>query len=44
MFTYNISEGIKAYEERREHWGTIAEQAKTAFVDTFLNDHGYLYD
>lgn len=44
MFTYNISEGTKAYEERREHWGTIAEQAKTAFVDTFLNDHGYLYD
>ena len=44
MYAYNLSEGVKEYAEQRETWHTIAEQAKTSFVDTFLNDHGYLYD
>ncbi len=44
MFAYNLSEGLKEYEKFRENWLTVAEQAKPAFVETFLNDYGYLYD
>lgn len=44
MFAYNLAEGVEAYAKDRETWLTIAEQAKPAFVDTFLNDYGYLYD
>ena len=44
MFAYNLSEGVKEHEKDRETWLTIAEQAKPAFVETFLNDYGYLYD
>lgn len=44
MFAYNLSEGVDGYDKRRENWLTIAEQAKPAFVETFLNDYGYLYD
>ncbi len=43
-FAYNLAEGVEAYAKDRETWLTIAEQAKPAFVDTFLNDYGYLYD
>ncbi len=44
IFAYNLAEGVEAYAKDRETWLTIAEQAKPAFVDTFLNDYGYLYD
>lgn len=44
MFAYNLAEGVEAYAKDRETWLTIAEQAKPAFVETFLNDYGYLYD
>ncbi len=44
MFAYNLSEGAEGYETRREQWLTLAEQAKPSFIDTFLNDYGYLYD
>lgn len=44
MFAYNLAEGVKDYDKDRETWLTIAEQAKPAFVETFLNDYGYLYD
>lgn len=44
MFAYNLADGVEAYAKDRETWLTIAEQAKPAFVDTFLNDYGYLYD
>lgn len=30
--------------ERIEEWKKTAADLKTAFVDTFLNDYGYLYD
>ncbi len=44
MFAYNLSEGVAEYEHDRENWLTIAQQAKPAFIQTFLNDYGYLYD
>ena len=44
MFAYNLSEGADSYAKDRETWLTIADQAKPAFIDTFLNDYGYLYD
>lgn len=44
MFAYNLSEGDETYAKNRETWLTIAEQAKPAFIETFLNDYGYLYD
>lgn len=44
MFAYNLSEGDETYAKKRETWLTIAEQAKPAFIETFLNDYGYLYD
>ena len=44
MFGCNLSEGIPEYEKHRESWLTVANQAKTAFITTFLNDYGYLYD
>ncbi|TFU95214.1 4-alpha-glucanotransferase [Barnesiella sp. WM24] len=44
MFAYNLAEGNETYAKDRETWLTIAEQAKPAFVETFLNDYGYLYD
>lgn len=44
MFAYNLSEGDETYVKSRETWLTIAEQAKPAFIETFLNDYGYLYD
>ena len=44
MFGYNLSEGLEEYANDREQWLIIAEQAKPSFVQTFLNDYGYLYD
>lgn len=44
MFAYNLSEGVDGYSSRRENWLTIAEQAKPSFINTFLNDYGYLHD
>lgn len=44
MFAASLSEGDDAYAESRDTWTTLAGQAKPAFIDTFLNDYGYLYD
>jgi predicted glycogen debranching enzyme len=44
MFGASLFEGIEEYAERRQNWLAIAEKIKTSFVDTFLNDYGYLYD
>ncbi len=43
-FALSITEGIDTYTDRREQWEAIAEKCRTAFIDTFLNDYGYLYD
>lgn len=44
MFAAALSDGQEAYACRREEWLALAEKAKGAFIDTFLNEHGYLYD
>lgn len=31
-------------DDRATHLGAMAEHCKTSFVDTFLNEYGYLYD
>ena len=40
MFGAKLEEGT----EDAARWTAIAEELKPAFVDTFLNDYGYLYD
>ena len=32
------------HDDRATHLGAMAEHCKTSFVDTFLNEYGYLYD
>ena len=44
MFGASLAEGDKNLETRREQWLEYAELMKHSFVDTFLNDYGYLYD
>ena len=44
MFASALAEGTDSYADRRERWLMTATHAKGAFVDTFLNDYGYLYD
>ena len=44
MFGASLAEGDKNLESRREQWLEYAELMKHSFVDTFLNDYGYLYD
>lgn len=44
MFGAKLSESDESYAKRREAWIEIAERMKQPFVDTFLNDYGYLYD
>lgn len=44
MFAASLSEGVDNFAESRDNWTTLAGQAKPAFIDTFLNDYGYLYD
>ena len=44
MFACALAADVPGYEKRREEWTTLADQAKPAFIDTFLNEHGYLYD
>ena len=44
MFTASIAEGNPKYDEDRKKWLETAELLKPAFIDTFLNDYGYLYD
>lgn len=43
-FALSITEGVEAYAHDRERWEEIAEKCRISFVDTFLNDYGYLYD
>ncbi|MBQ4367446.1 MAG: glycogen debranching enzyme family protein [Muribaculaceae bacterium] len=39
-----IFEGVEDAQADVERWNEIADKAKVAFVETFLNDFGYLYD
>ena len=44
MFAAELSAEDKAYAENAARYTAAAEMMKQPFVDTFLNDHGYLYD
>jgi len=44
MFAADLTEGLPDLAEARQHWLDTAAKAKDAFVATFLNDYGYLYD
>ena len=44
MFAVALAENKPELAERRQDWLTAAEKMKQPFVDTFLNESGYLYD
>ena len=44
MFAADLTEGLEEYAAERQLWVDTAEKLKPAFIDTFLNDYGYLYD
>lgn len=44
MFGASLVEGISEYDAVRERWTAVAENMKQPFIDTFLNEYGYLYD
>ncbi len=44
MFAASLAEGNEAYAVRREAWLAEADKMKQPFIDTFLNESGYLYD
>lgn len=44
MFAASLAEGIADLTERRGAWLAQAEKMKQPFIDTFLNEAGYLYD
>ncbi len=44
MFAAALAEGNDTLSERRQAWLEQAEKMKQPFVDTFLNESGYLYD
>ncbi len=43
-FAISMYENDPAQQEYTENLRAIASKTKNAFIDTFLNDHGYLYD
>lgn len=44
MFALKLFEDAKEKPARMTEWENVAEKLKVAFVKTFMNDHGYLYD
>ena len=44
MFAAMLAENDESMQERRKRWIEYAELMKPSFVETFLNDYGYLYD
>lgn len=44
MFAAALAENKPELAERRQAWLAAAEKMKQPFVDTFLNESGYLYD
>ena len=44
LFAADLLEGNPDLAERREAYIATAEKMKQPFIDTFLNDYGYLYD
>lgn len=44
LFAADLLDGNPDLAERREAYIATAEKMKQPFIDTFLNDYGYLYD
>ena len=44
LFAASLAEGYGDLDERRAAWLAEADKMKQPFVDTFLNESGYLYD
>lgn len=44
VFATKLAEGVEGEVADVARWNETAEKAKTAFVDMFLNDYGYLFD
>lgn len=44
MFAAKLAEGRDGYGDARTRWSETAERLKPAFVSTFLNGYGHLYD
>ena len=44
MFAMNLVEGDENYSKLYLQMQQLTDQLKPAFIDTFLNDYGYLYD
>lgn len=44
MFAASMAENKPELAERRQMWLDTADKMKQPFIDTFLNDYGYLYD
>ena len=44
MFAAALAEGREDLEGRRQAWLAEADKMKQPFIDTFLNESGYLYD
>ena len=44
MFGVELASGEESYKADIERWQKAADDMKKPFVDTFLNEHGYLFD
>lgn len=44
VFGLQLTEDNPALSSAAERWREVAEKMRQPFVDTFLNDYGYLYD
>ncbi len=44
MFATKLAETSDTHTAAAERWSDVAFKLKPAFVDTFLNDYGYLFD
>lgn len=44
MFGADLLGDVPEYKDMADRWKAQAEKMKKPFVDTFLNDYGYLYD
>ncbi len=44
IFASNLVESDDSYSASRNRWLAEADKMKQAFIDTFLNESGYLYD
>lgn len=44
IFISNLTEGSDDYSALNERMKSVADALKPAFISTFLNDYGYLYD